>query len=63
MALTVVVDVDEEVLERLQRLTGVGDTTQIVDAALRTLAAHVTLRRLGVEGIRFELRGVLTPDR
>jgi hypothetical protein len=63
MALTVVVDVDEELLERLQRLTGVGDTTRIVDAALRTLAAHVTLRQLGVEGIRFELRGVLAPDR
>ena len=63
MALTVVVDVDEEVLERLQRLTGVGDPTRIVDAALRTLAAHVTLRRMGVEEIRLELRGVLTPDR
>ena len=63
MAVTIVVDVDEEVLERLRRLTGVDDTTRIVDAALRTLAAHVTLRRLGVEEIRFELRGVLAPDR
>ena len=63
MAVTIVVDVDEEVLERLRRLTGVDDTTRIVDAALRTLAAHATLRRLGVEEIRFELRGVLAPDR
>ena len=62
MAVTIVVEVDEELLGRLQQLTGERDTTRIVDAALRTLIAHVTLRRMGVEEIRFELRGVLAPE-
>jgi hypothetical protein len=64
----VTVTLDDELLDRLQRFTGVSDPAKLIDAGLRLVIAHATMHRLtsgcesGDSG-ESELRGVLTPDR
>ena len=58
----VIVTVDEELLERLQRLTGVADPGRLVDAGLRTLAARITLTRMARADIQREVEIERPPD-